>query len=51
MCNVEEKSQMVPNPDPKQYSNNWKNDVIVFCDQSGETLRAAPTQLGYPKTK
>ena len=32
-------------PDPKQYWNNWKNDVIVFCDQSGETLGAAPTQL------
>ena len=25
---------MVPNPDPKQYKNNWKNnDVIVSCDQ------------------
>ena len=36
---------MVPNPDPKQYWNNWKNDIIVFCDQLGETLWAAPTQL------
>ena len=36
---------MVPNPDPKQYLNNGKNNVIVFCYQSGETLRAAPTQL------
>ena len=40
----EEKSTMVPNSDHKQYWNNW-NDVIVFCDQSGEALWAAPTQL------
>ena len=41
---LEEKSPMVPNPDPKQYWDNRKNYVIVFCDQSGETLQAAPTQ-------
>ena len=43
----EEKSPMVSNPDPKQYWNNWKNDIIVFCGQSGETFRASPTQLPW----
>ena len=53
---------MVPNPDTKQYWNNWKNDMSLFpttnqerpyeqllhnCDQSGETLRAARTQLPW----
>ena len=37
----EEKSPLVPNPDSKQWH------VIVFCDQSGKTLRAAPTQLTF----
>ena len=43
---LEEKSPMVPNPDPKQklkQLTEWH--VIVFCEQSGETWRAAPTQL------
>ena len=40
----EEKSPMVFNPDPKQYLKQLKEwHVIVFYDQSGETLRAAPT--------
>ena len=27
---LEEKSTMMPNPDPKQYWNNWKNDMSFF---------------------
>ena len=26
----EEKSPIVPNPDPKEYYNNWKNDISLF---------------------
>ena len=37
---------MVRFPDPEQYYNNWKNDVIVSCDQVEETFRSAPTLLG-----
>ena len=28
----EEESLMVPNPDPKQYWNNWKNDMSSFSE-------------------
>ena len=45
---LEEKSAMVPNPDPKQKLKQLKEwHVIVFCDQSGETFRATPTQLPF----
>ena len=45
---LEEKSTMVPNPDPKQKLKQLKEwHVIVFCDQSGETFRATPTQLPF----
>ena len=27
---------MVPNPDPKQYSNNWKNDMLLFSAANQE---------------
>ena len=47
-CSKEE-SPMVPNSRPqtmlKQLLKEWH--VIVFCDQSGETLRAVPTQLDW----
>ena len=33
---LEEKSPMVPNPDPKQYSNNWKNDMSLFSATNQE---------------
>ena len=32
----EEKSPMVPNPDPKQYWNNWKNDMSLFSATNQE---------------
>ena len=32
----EEKSPMVPNPDPKQYWNNWKNDMSSFSATNQE---------------
>ena len=33
---LEEKSPMVPNPDPKQYYNNWKNDMSLFSATNQE---------------
>ena len=27
---------MVPNPDPKQYWNNWKNDILLFSATNQE---------------
>ena len=27
---------MVPNPDPKQYWNNWKNDMSLFSATNQE---------------
>ena len=37
---------MVYNPDPLIILKALKKwHVIVFCDQSGETLRAPPTQV------
>ena len=32
----EEKSLMVSNPDPKQYWNNWKNDMSLFSTTNQE---------------
>ena len=32
----EEKSPMMPNPDPKQYWNNWKNDMSLFSATNQE---------------
>ena len=32
----EEKSPMVPNPDPNQYWNNWKNDMSLFSTTNQE---------------
>ena len=32
----EEKSPMVPPPDPKQYWNNWKNDMSLFSATNQE---------------
>ena len=32
----EEKSPVVPNPDPKQYWNNWKNDMSLFSAANQE---------------
>ena len=34
-CSME-KSPMVPNPDPKQYWNNWKNDMSLFSATNQE---------------
>ena len=34
-CSVE-KSPMVPNPEPKQYWNNWKNDMSLFSATNHE---------------
>ena len=33
---LEEKSAMVPNPDPKQNWNNWKNDMSLFSVNNQE---------------
>ena len=33
----EEKLPMVPNPDSKQYWNNWKNDMSLFSATNQET--------------
>ena len=33
----EEKLPLVPNPDPKQYWNNWKNDMSLFSATNQET--------------
>ena len=42
----EEKSPMVSFPDPQTILKKWEErHEIVSCDQLGETLRAAPTQL------
>ena len=32
----EEKSPVVPNPDPKQYWNSWKNDMSLFSATNQE---------------
>ena len=46
----EENSPMVPNPDFKQYWNNWKNDRSLFSATNQErTLRAAPTTGKIPR--
>ena len=42
----EGKSPMVRFPDPQTILKQWEEwHVIVSCDQLGETLRAAPSQL------
>ena len=43
---------MVPNPDPKQYWNNWKNDISLFSATNQERpYEAAPTQLPESSAK
>ena len=36
---------MVPNPDPKNTETVERMTYHFFCDQSGETVRVAPSQL------
>ena len=42
---------MVPNPDSKQYWNNWKNDISLFSDQSGEGLTSSSCTTGNTPRK
>ena len=43
---------MVPNPDPKQYENNWKNNMSLFpatnCASSGSSLQGNEPRKSEP---